>query len=116
VRRGFQVNVHDVRRFALSLPEVTEEPHFHLTSFRVKSKIFATMPAEGGYLNVFVGDAEREVMTAVDPEVFETLRWGKQIAGLKVRLAAAKGADVKELLRAAWQRKAPKKLTRTRTP
>lgn len=109
------MNVRDVRRFALSLPEVSEEPHFHLTSFRVKGKIFATMPPDGSYLNVFVGDTEREVMTAVDPQVFGALRWGKQIAGLQVRLPAAKGADVKELLRAAWQRKAPSKLARTRT-
>lgn len=109
------MNVHDLRRFALSLAEVSEEPHFHLTSFRVKGKIFATMAPDGGYLNVFVNDAEREVMTAVDPKVYETLRWGQRIAGLHVQLAAAKGADVKELLRAAWQRKAPKKIARTRT-
>ena len=59
-----------------------------------------------------VDDAQREVMTAVDPKVYETLRWGKQIAGLHVQLPAAKGADVKTLLRSAWERKAPKKLAR----
>ncbi len=106
------MNVRDLRRFALSLPEVSEQPHFHLTSFRVKGKIFATMPPDGSFLNVFVDDEQREVMTAVDPAVYETLRWGKQIAGLHVRLPAAKGADVKTLLRAAWERKAPKKLPR----
>ena len=109
------MNVQAVRRFALSLPEVAEEPHFHLTSFRVKSKIFATMAPDGSFLNVFVDDPERELMTAVDPNVYATLRWGEQIAGLQVQLAAAKAADVKELLRAAWQRKAPKKLVRART-
>lgn len=107
------MNVRDLRRFALSLPEVAEQPHFHLTSFRVKGKIFATMPPDGSFLNVFVDDAQREVMTAVDPKVYETLRWGKHIAGLRVQLSAAKGADVKTLLRSAWERKAPKKLART---
>ena len=29
-----------VRRFALSLPAVTEEPHFHYSSFRIRGKIF----------------------------------------------------------------------------
>ena len=108
------MNVRDLRRFALSLAEVSEEPHFHLTSFRVQGKIFATLAPDGSFLNVFVDDAQREVMTAVDPNVYETLRWGKQIAGLHVQLPAAKSADVKVLLRAAWERKAPKKLVRPR--
>jgi hypothetical protein len=103
------VNVREVRRFALALPEATEEPHFHLTSFRVKGKIFATVAPDGSYLNVFVDDGQREIMVAVDPKAYETLKWGKT-AYLHVHLAAAKAADVKTLLRAAWERKAPKNL------
>jgi hypothetical protein len=103
------VNIREVRRFALTLPEATEQPHFHLTSFRVKGKIFATLAPDGSYMNVFVDDAHREIMVAVDPKAYETLKWGK-IGYLHVHLAAAKAADVKTLLRAAWERKAPKKL------
>ncbi len=103
------VNVREVRRLALALPEATEEPHFHLSSFRVKGKIFATVAPDGSYLNVFVDDAQREVMVAVDPKAFESLQWGKS-AYLHVHLGAAKANDVKTLLRAAWERKAPKKL------
>ncbi len=44
----------EVRRFAVSLPEATEEPHFDLASFRVKGKIFATVPPEEKHLHVFV--------------------------------------------------------------
>jgi hypothetical protein len=36
------VNLREVRRLALSLPEASETPHFHLASFRVKGKVFAT--------------------------------------------------------------------------
>lgn len=104
------MNVGQVRRLALSLPEVSEEPHFHLASFRVNGKIFATLAPDGSYLNVFVDDAQREVMTTVDPQAYETLRWGKKTVGLHVQVAAAKANDVEELLRAAWQRKAPKQL------
>jgi hypothetical protein len=43
------------------------------------------------------------------PEPYETLKWGKT-AYLQVHIAAAKARDVKSLLRAAWERKAPKKL------
>jgi hypothetical protein len=103
------VNIKNARRLALALPEATEEPHFHLTSFRVKGKIFATAAPDGSYMNVFVADEQREIMVAVDPKAYETLKWGK--AGyLHVHLAAAKARDVKTLLRAAWERKAPRKL------
>jgi hypothetical protein len=103
------VNVREVRRLALALPEASEAPHFELASFRVKGKIFATLAPDGSYLNVFVDDEHREMMAAVDPKAYESLQWGK-IRYLHVSLRAAKARDVKALLRAAWERKAPKKL------
>lgn len=39
------VSIDTFRKLALSYPEVTEEPHFEKTSFRVKKKIFATYDA-----------------------------------------------------------------------
>jgi hypothetical protein len=104
------MNLREVRGMALALPEVSEQPHFHLSSFRVKGKIFATAAPDGSYLNVFVDDEQREVMVAVDPKAYETLWWGKKIAGLHVHLAAAKAGDVQVLLEAAWERRAPKNL------
>jgi len=104
------MKVDAVRRFALSLPEVTEEPHFHLSSFRVKGKIFATVPPESTHLHIFVGEPELEVLPAAQPKAYEKLFWGKKVAGLRVTLAAAKARDVEDLLRSAWSRKAPKKL------
>jgi hypothetical protein len=109
------MNVREVRRLAMSLPEVTEEPHFDRSSFRLRGKIFATVAPDGSSINVFVDDATREMMTTVDPKAYETLWWGKKIAGLQVRLARAKGRDVGALLNAGWQRKAPKKLLSTST-
>jgi hypothetical protein len=104
------MNIDAVRRFALSLPEVTEEPHFQFSSFRVKGKIFVTVPPEGGLLHVFVDEAEREIMTAAQPMAFEKLWWGKKVVGLRVKLARAKARDVEELVHSAWQKKAPKRL------
>jgi hypothetical protein len=104
------MKIDAVRRFALSLPEVTEEPHFHYSSFRVKGKIFATVPPEGTLLHIFVGEPELEILPAAQPKAYEKLFWGKKVAGLRVLLAAAKPRDVEQLLRTAWLRKAPKKL------
>jgi len=103
------VNIEAVRRLALALPEATEEPHFDRASFRIKNKIFATAAPDGASLNIFVDDQSCEVMAAVDPKAYEILKWGKS-AYLHVHLAAAKARDVEVLLRAAWERRAPKKL------
>ena len=103
----------DARRFALSLPEVTEEPHFDLTSFRVKGKIFTTVPPGETHLHVFVDGDELELLPAAQPKAYEKLFWGKRLAGLRVTLASAKADDVEDLIRSAWRRKAPKRLAAT---
>src|SRR5579864_2914679 len=96
----------DVRRIALSLREVTEQPHFAFTSFRVKGKIFATAPPGNEYLHIFVADEDREPALALHPEFLEKLLWGGKVRGLRVVLVNAKSAVVSELLRRAWARKA----------
>jgi hypothetical protein len=96
-----------VRRFALALPGVTEEPHFHLSSFRVRGKIFVTVPPEGTHLHVFVDDARREPALALHGAFVEKLWWGKKVHGLRVALAEADAVVVKALVRAAWEAKAP---------
>ena len=104
------MKIDQVRRFALSLPEVTEAPHFHYASFRVRGKIFATLPPEGGHLHVFVAEEERQVALATQPAFVEKLHWGAKVVGLRVTLAKAKAKVVERLLAQAWARKAPRNL------
>lgn len=104
------MKLEQVRKLAMALPEVTEEPHFQYTSWRVKGKIFATAPPEGDAVHIFVDEHETRAAAAQDPAACELLPWGKKIAGLRVKLAQARSGDVKEWLTAAWRRKAPKKL------
>jgi hypothetical protein len=103
-------DLESVRVFALSLPGTGEEPHFEMTSFRVKGKIFATAPPDGSHLHVFVGDDEIAACVAEDPRAFEPLLWGKRVRGLRVRLPAAPQDTVTELVEEAWRRKAPRSL------
>ena len=104
------MNLEQARRVALSLPEVTEEPHHELSSFRVRGRIFATVPTDGKHLHVFVDEPHREQAVASEPHVFEKLWWGKKVVGVRVALPKARPAVVSDLLRAAWSRKAPKRL------
>ena len=104
------MKLSDARRYALSLPETSEEPHFHFSSFRVRGKIFATVPPEETHLHVFVDELAREATLATGSAFVEKLLWGGKVAGLRVTLANAKPSAVKSLLTQAWYRKAPKSL------
>ena len=97
-----------VRRYAMSLPEVTEEPHFNCASFRVRGKIFATVPPDDEHLHVFIAEREREPALAMFPEFIEKLYWGAKVVGLSISLTHAKPKLVNTLLLQAWQKKAPK--------
>ncbi|HTD28657.1 MAG TPA: MmcQ/YjbR family DNA-binding protein [Xanthomonadaceae bacterium] len=98
------------RRFALSLPEVTEEPHFQSASFRIRGKIIATVPPGDEHLHIFVSEEDREIALATEPAFIEKLYWGKRVAGLRVMLEKAKPGVVERLLKLAWKHKAPKSL------
>lgn len=108
------MNLSAARRFALSLPEAHEAPHFHFTSFRVGTKIFATAPPGEALLHVFVDDHDREAAVALHPAFVEPLPWGSKIVGVRVALARADPRTVEHLLERAWSRKAPKRLLAAR--
>lgn len=99
-----------VRRIALALPEATEQRHHHFGSFRVRGKIFVTMPPGEEYIHVFVPDEVREPALATYPEFVEKLLWGGKVVGVRVTLASADPAVVKQLVERAWAGKAPKAL------
>ena len=106
------MNFESARALALSLPEATEEPHFHLLSFRVRGKIFATVPPERTHIHIFVEEHSTRSFAAQDPETYEGLSWGKRLAGLRVHLKLAKPQEMSQLLTEAWTRKAPKSLAK----
>ena len=81
-------SLDEARRLALALPEAGEQPHFDMTSFRVRGKIFATAPPGGGWLNVFLDEDEASAYVAEDPAAFQPLYWGQRHRGLRVELAA----------------------------
>lgn len=99
-----------VRKIALALPDSVEALHFELTSFRVRGKIFATMPPDGAVLRVFVGDAIRDQALLLHADCCTKLLWGGKVVGIEADLPRLKGATAKWLLQAAWRDKAPRAL------
>ncbi len=100
------VTLASVRKVALSLPDTTEEPHHNFGSFRVRGKIFVTIPPGGELLHVFLPDEERELALALDPEFLEPVYWGKKVLGVRVRLPLANAKTVNTLVRKAYAYKA----------
>jgi hypothetical protein len=97
------------RKIALALPEATEQDHHGMVSFRVRGKIFATVP-DDAHVRVMVDEMEIRAAVGENPHACQEFYWGKRLACVVVELGAATPALVKELLVEAWARKAPKKL------
>jgi hypothetical protein len=98
-----------VRKYALSLAEVTEAPHFDRTSFRIRRRIFLTARPADSHIHVFVPEESREPALATYSQHVEKLLWGGKVVGLRVQLSGP-AVLVKGLIHAAWACKAPKSL------
>jgi hypothetical protein len=105
------VELDEVRRCALALPEAAEEPHHDMTSFRVRKKIFATVTPDEQHLHVFVDEDGVREAVAASPTSCTELWWGKKLSGVRVSIADADDAHVAEMLEDAWRRRAPKRLS-----
>jgi hypothetical protein len=103
-------SLDDVRRIALSLPEASEAPHFHLTSFRVATKIFATFGPDRP-LMLKLDPVDQANLAADDPERIVPVPgvWGRQ-GSTFVRIETLSEAQLSRLVRMAWARSAPKRL------
>jgi hypothetical protein len=109
------VTLEAVRQFALALPDTTEEPHHDFGSFRVRGKIFVTIPPGGELLHVFLPDEQRELALAMDPQFLEPVHWGSKIPCVRVKLPLARKDTVLALVQQAYTFKSTQAPARRRT-
>jgi hypothetical protein len=95
-----------VRKLALALPDTTEEPHHTYGSFRVRGRIFVTIPPGDELIHVFLPDEQRDLALALDPEFIEPVHWGSKVPCVRIKLSAARASTVAELVRKAHEFKA----------
>src|SRR5437763_11868943 len=109
------VSRDQARTLALALPEAVEQDHHGRASFRVGGRIFATLWDEE-HMNVMLD--EPGILTAAQghPESCREFWWGKRIGALSVDLGRIDLDLLAELLADAWERKAPRRLTRRLRP
>lgn len=74
------VSIDTFRKVVFSFPEVTEEPHFEKTSFRVKKKIFATYDDIKKRACIKLSEIDQNVFSSADKTIIFPVnnKWGKQ--------------------------------------
>jgi hypothetical protein len=107
-------DVGTVRRLAMALPETTEQDHHGMASFRVRGKIFATLP-DDDHVRIMLDETEIRSAVAEHPTLCAEHYWGKRLSCVVVTLAATPEALLAELLTEAWLCKAPPSLARNVT-
>lgn len=99
------------QQFALSLPETTEEAHFHLRSFRVKKKIFATLNVPERRATFHFTLENQDVFATISKGILYPVpnKWGKY-GWTNIDLAKAEWELCKDAIQVAWCDTAPAKL------
>jgi hypothetical protein len=102
-----------VRQLALSLPEAEEKSHFGTADFRVRNRIFATLPTDE-HAVVKLTPEQQEIMTGSEPTIFAPVKggWGRQ-GWTRVELAATDELTLRSALLTAWRNVARAKLRKT---
>jgi hypothetical protein len=97
------VSVAAFRKLALALPDATESPHFELTSFRAKGKIFATLSEKDSRAMVKLLPEQQQMLTDAEPNIFERIpnAWGDKGATW-MHLRAADQTTARSALQTAY--------------
>jgi hypothetical protein len=106
------MTAEDFRNMALSFPEASEGSHMGHPDFRVRGKIFATIPYPGQDLGMVKLKPEQQAtFIEANVEVFAPVKggWGRKGA-TTVRLEAADAPTLHSALLTAWRNAAPKRL------
>lgn len=100
----------DLIAFALGLPETMQSSQFQTRDFRVRGKIFMTLPG-GDYCVLQLTPEQQQMAIATVPEVTAVVQggWGER-GSTRLYHAMAGDTTVRDLVRQAWQNAAPKSL------
>jgi len=104
------MTLEDVRAIAMELPEAVEAEARGEVSFTVRKKLFLRLMEDGRTLLLRTDPYERDHLLATAPEVFSVTDYLRQHPWVLVRLAEAEPGQLRELVRDAWRRTAPRRV------
>ncbi|MDF3027650.1 MAG: hypothetical protein K0S23_1957 [Fluviicola sp.] len=100
--------LHD---YVMSLPEITEEPHFEKRSYRVKKKIVATVSTDEGFFVVKLTPVQQSLFCKWDESACHPIpnKWGLQ-GWTRVYFEKVDPDFLKDIVKTSYSNVAPKKL------
>ena len=103
------LTIEKMREMALAYEEAVEEPHFHLTSFRIRKKIFATLDTEKRLAMIALSPVEQSLF--VDGDAIRPVpgAWGAKGA-THFDLSRVRQDVFEHAIGIAYRSKAPKSL------
>jgi hypothetical protein len=106
------MTTEEFRAIALAQPETIESSHMNHPDFRVRNKIFATIPSVAKDEGMVKLTPEQQKQFAQEyPKIFSAVPGGWGIRGATlVNLAPATKKIVERAMRRAWRNTAPKRL------
>ena len=98
------ISASEARALALALPEAEESSHFDTPDFRVKGKIFATLPGPDRMV-VRIDPEGQAVLLAAEPVTFSPCpgTWGTK-GWTIVQLGSVEPDVLQDLLADSWRR------------
>lgn len=108
--RGVMMNVDHARRLALALPETEEKAHFGKPDFRVRNRIFMTLPP-ADHIVVKLTSEQQEMLISAEPDIFVPVpgAWGRQ-GWTRLQLARTDESTLRSAIAMAWRNVAPASL------
>lgn len=105
------ISIATARKLAMAFDEVTEEPHFEVTSFRIGKKIYATMNEAEKRMTLRLSPIDQDVFCTFDKQVIYPVpnKWGKH-GWTHVNLRTIRKEMLEDILAVSYCTVAPKKL------
>lgn len=104
------VDFGTARKLALALPEVVEGLCYGTPAFRVKRRLFARLWEDGETLVLSADSGTREALINARPETFFVTDHYLAYDWVLVRLGQIAEPELRDLILAAWRRRAPQAL------
>ena len=102
----------DVRAIALGLPEAAEQETWGHPTFRVRSRMFGTLAADGSTATVKATRPEQAALVQGDPDTFFVPQYVGVHGWVGFHVARVDARELAELVTEAWRMTAPKRLVR----
>lgn len=105
--------IEHLRKIAVALPEVTEEPHFEKISFRVKKKIFITYDPDKKWASAKLSVIDQDIFSKASKGSIYAVenKWGLQ-GWTIIELSKVNKSLFTDIIKAAYCVVAPPKLAK----